>query len=115
MLIPSSILQAIHGHCLVNFGDTLYIIGGTTDSGASNELYTLECGANSTWTKSVISLTTARTNHACSVLKTANDEEIIMVVGGIAVDGTLLDSTEFLSIGDDGTTLSITEGKVQVF
>jgi hypothetical protein len=48
-------------------------------------------------------------------LKTANDEEIIMVVGGIAVDGTLLDSTEFLSIGDDGTTLSITEGKVQVF
>jgi hypothetical protein len=44
MLIPSSILQAIHGHCLVNFNGILYMIGGTTDLGASDEVYTLECG-----------------------------------------------------------------------
>ena len=96
----------------MNFNDALYMIGGTTDTGASDELYTLACGA--TWTKkSDLKLTTARTNHACSVLKTANDEEIIMVVGGIDAEGNLIDSTEFLSLGEDGTTISITEGKAQ--
>ena len=36
------------------------MIGGTTDMGVSNELHTLGCGADSTWTKSAITLTTAR-------------------------------------------------------
>ena len=89
------------------------MIGGTIESGATGEIYTLGC-ASRLWTKSTtISLKTPRTNHACSVLKTVNDEEIIMVVGGIDADGKLLDSTEFLSI--DGNTISVTEGKVQVF
>ncbi len=101
-----NLAQAMAHHCLEVIDQSLAILyGGHNSTGVASESWTMDI--NTSWKQgwqSRASMTVARYNHACGVIKTsptANNavSKVVAAAGGFTSQTLIVDSVELLSVG----------------